>query len=90
MSKFLRVRFRFFLSLEMSELKCRLKCPYSCFSFHFCFLVIVVLVDAYVVCIVSGCCNPSSSALHYVVLESLYRCIDAILNAGESASSFVS
>ena len=30
-------------SCEISTV-CRLKCPYSCFSPHFCFLVIIVLL----------------------------------------------
>ena len=30
-----------------------LKCPYSCFSFHFCFLVIVVLL---ILMLSVGCC----------------------------------
>ena len=58
-----------------------MKCSYSFFSSHFCFL------DACVVCIVSGGCNQTSSALLYVVFESLYRCIDTFLNAGQFPSS---
>ena len=45
-------------------------------------------VDTCVVCIVSGDHNQSFSVLFYVVILSLYRCIDAILNAGKSSSSF--
>ena len=39
-----------------------------------------------VVSIVSGGSNQSSSALFYVVLESLYRCVHAVFNAGKSSS----
>ena len=73
-------------SCEMS-LVCCLKCPYSCFSFHFYFPVIFS-VDPCVVSIVSGDCNQSSSVLFYLVFQSLYRCINAILNNGKSSSSF--
>ena len=47
-------------------------------------------VEACNVWIVSGDCNQSSSALFYVVVKSLYRSIDAILNVGKSSSSFFS
>ena len=54
------------------------------FSGYFC------SVDACVVCIVSGHCNRSSSAFLNGVFEFLYRCIDAIINAGEPSSYFFS
>ena len=44
--------------------------------------------DPRVVSIVSGSCNQSSSALFYVVFKSLYRCINAVFNAGKSSSYF--
>ena len=44
----------------------------------------------YVVHAVSGHCNYSFFALSFLVSESLYRCINAILNAGEFSSSFFS
>ena len=56
-------------SREIS-LMCRLKCPYSCFSFHFSFLVIFDLLMLGVVCIVSCHCNQSSFVLFYVVFSS--------------------
>ena len=54
------------------------------FSCYFCSVV------ACVVCIVFVRSNQSSSVLFYVVFQLLYRCFDAILNAGESSSSFFS
>ena len=47
-------------------------------------------VDAFAVCVFSGCRSLSFIALFYVFLESSYRCIHAILNIGESSSSFFS
>ena len=41
----------------------RLKRPWSCFSSHFCFLSISVLLVYHVVSFVSGDCNQASSAL---------------------------
>ena len=43
-----------------------------------------------VVIIVSGGCNQSSSTLFYIVFWSLYRCVNAVFNAGKSASSVFS
>ena len=71
------------LSLEMS-IQSLLFFPIFLLSGYFC------SIDPCVVCIVSGDCNQSSSALFYVVFSSLYRCIDVILNAGKSSSSFFS
>ena len=53
------------------------------FSGYFC------SVDACVVCIVSDGCNQSSSSLVYVIFESLYQCIDAIKNDGDSFFFFL-
>ena len=50
----------------------RLKRPKSCFSSHFCFLVIVILFVHHVVSIVSDGHNQSTFVLFYVILESLY------------------
>ena len=66
---------------------CRLKCPYSCSSFIFIFLLFCSF-DAY--SIVSGGGNQCSSALFYVVVLLFYRCIDVIFNAGKSFSFFSS
>ena len=66
---------------------CRLKYPYSYFFFLLLFHNYYCSVDTYVV---SGRCNLSFLALFYVVFKSSYRCIDAILDAGESSSSFFS
>ena len=65
----------------------RLKYSYSCFSSHFCFLVIFSSLDLLVVCIVSGSCDQSSSMLFSVIFELLYRCINVIFNTGKSSSS---
>ena len=53
-------------SCEIS-LVCHLKCAYSCFSSHFCFLVYFRSVNACVACIISGRCHQSSSELFYVL-----------------------
>ena len=58
------------------------------FSFSFFFSGYFYSVDACFVCIVSGRCNQSSFL--YVVFESLYRYINAILNGSKSPSSFFS
>ena len=62
---------------------CRLKYPYSCFSFHAYFLVIVIslIIVLFLFAVI---------ALFYVVFESSYRCIGPLLNACEPASSFFS
>ena len=61
------------------------------FFFPFLFSGSFCSLDACIVCIVPGGWNQSSSALFfYVVLESFYRFIVAILNAGKSSSSFFS
>ena len=72
------------------SLVCRLKCRYSCFSSHFCFLVIFVplMFVLSVLFLVDLIRLPPR--FFYVVFLSLYRCIDAILNAGKSYSSFFS
>ena len=59
------------------------------FLFPFFFSGYLCSVDACVVCIVPGGCNQSSTELFYVIFKLLYRCIDAMLNAGESPSSFI-
>ena len=41
--------------------------------------------DPRVVSIVSGDCTHSFSALFYVITESLYRCVNAVFNAGKSS-----
>ena len=45
-------------------------------------------IDACIVSVVYGRCNQSFSALFYTIFESLYRCINAIFNAGVASSSF--
>ena len=60
------------------------------FLFPFLFSGYFYSVNACVVYIVSVLCYQSSSALFYVVFCSLNRCIDVILNASESFSSFFS
>ena len=63
---------------------CRLKSPYSCFTFHFCFLVIFVLLIFVVslLILVAVISLPG----HIFILSSS-RCID-VLNADKSSSSF--
>ena len=68
----------------------RLKCPWSCFPSHFCFLVFCHSVMYRVVSIVSDGRNQSSFVFFYVVFESLYRCVKAFLDAGKSSSSLFS
>ena len=74
-----------FFSSEISFV-CRLKCPSG--SFELLFPGNFCSVDDCVVYIVSDGCNQFSIELVDVVFESLYRCINAILNAGESPSFF--
>ena len=66
-------RFPFLSHVQVFSCKillvCRLKCPHSCFSFHFHFLVIFCSVYALVVLIFSSCCNQSSSA-HFFIKSS--------------------
>ena len=59
------------------------------FFFTFFFFSYSYFFDICVVCIVSGRFNLSSSAHFYVDFES-YRCIDAIFNADDFSSAFVS
>ena len=87
--KFLFLRHVQVFSSEMLFIS-RLKRHQSCFSSHFCFLVIVHSVVQRVVSIVSYGCNQSFFVLFSVVLESLYQCINAIFNAGKSSSYFLS
>ena len=74
------------------SLACRLKYPYSSFSFHFFFCFLVV---GGVLCILglfvffSGRCNKSFFALSNVVFESSYPYNDAILNDFKYSSSFL-
>ena len=44
----------------------------------------------HVVRIVLGSCDQSSTALLYVVFETLYQCVNAVFNAGKSSSSISS
>ena len=78
MSKFSRVSFCLFVAWNDHTVVFLLILFYC----YFC------SVDPHVVCIVSSHCNQFSSALFYVIYELLYRCINAILNAGKSSSSF--
>ena len=76
-------------SCEISHV-CHLKQPYHCFFFPFLFSNYFCSVNPRVVCIVSGCCNKTHTALFHVVFESFYRCVKAVFNAGKSSSSFFS
>ena len=53
------------------------------FFFPFLFSGYFCSIDPCVVSTVSGGCNQSSLVIFYVVFESLYRCINAIFNAGK-------
>ena len=71
-----------------------LKYPYSWFSSG-CFLLLLLLLSPYFCCLFL-CCQyyfwslySVFCALLSVVFETLYRCIDAIINAGMSSSSFL-
>ena len=75
-------------SCEMSLIN-RLKHSQSCFFFPFLFFSYCRSVGLRVVSIVSGGCNQSSFAFFYVVFESLYRCINAVFNAGKSSSTLL-
>ena len=80
MSKFSHVRFRLFvvgISIHMR------------FFFHFCFLVIFVLLML-VLCVLFLVAAFSSLFCFFVfvVFELLYRCIDVIFNTFESSSNF--
>ena len=65
-------------SCEISHV-CRLKCLYSCFSSHFCFLVIFVLFILALSVI---------SFHRQFFMYSSSRCVDAILIPGKSSFSF--
>ena len=67
---------------------CCLKYLWNCFSSHFCFLGIVVLLILVLCLFFSGRCKQSFFTFFQVVFELLYRCIDAIFSAGECSSSF--
>ena len=75
-------------SCEIS-LVCCLKYPYKCFSSQFLFSYysysVVCLFLFFLVTVIS-----LSLLFFNVVFDSLYRCIEAILNAGMSSSSFFS
>ena len=58
------------------------------FFFPFLFSGYCHSVGVRVVSVVSGGCNQSSFVLFYVVLESLYRYVNAVFNAVKSSSSF--
>ena len=66
-------------------LDCRLIDPSTCFSSHFCFLVILVCCFCFLYCLwwMQSVCLCA----FYIVFEPLYRCIDAFLNVGMSSSS---
>ena len=63
------------------------KPPIEWFSFPFLFPSYYHSVVHRVLSIVSGGCNESSFAFLYIVFESLYRCINAVFNAGKFSSS---
>ena len=70
-------------------LVCRLKQPQSCFFLPH-FSGYYRSAAPRVVSIISGGYNHSSSALLYVVFESLYRCVLAVFNIDKSSSTLSS
>ena len=82
-------RFLFFNHVQVfscvKSLVSRLKRPESCFSSHFYLLVIFTLLTllASVLFLVLKISLPS-----HLSIESLYRCVNAILNAGKFSDSF--
>ena len=87
------LRFPFFIHVQVFSceisLICHLKYSYNCFSTHFCFLVILLLIIVWFVSFLVVVISLSL-LFFYVVFESSYRCIDAVFNAGESSSIFFS
>ena len=67
-----------------------LEVSFELFFFPFLFFVYFCSVNDSVVCIAFDGYNQFSSALVFVVFESLYRCINAVLNAAQSSYSFFS
>ena len=87
--RFLFLSYVHFFSCEMSIIS-HLKRPQRCFSSHFCFLVIVVLLVlvlsvSFLVVVISP-----STALFYVVFKSLYRSVNVAFNVGKFSSTFFS
>ena len=77
------------LSCEMLFIS-RLNRPESYLPSHFCFLVIVILFSIVLaVSFLMAVISPPSCFL-YIVFESLYRCINAVHNAGKYSSSVFS
>ena len=77
------------LSCEMLFIS-RLKRPMELFSSPFLFPSCCHSVIYRVVSIVSDGRNQSSFVFFYVVFESLYRCVNAVFDAGKSSSSLFS
>ena len=65
----------------------RLKRP---FPSHFCFLVIIIQLPIVLSVLFRMAVISPRLCFFYVVLESLYRCVNAVFDAGESSSSFFS
>ena len=80
------LRFSFLIHVQVFSCKislaCRLKCPYSCFSSHFCFLVIFGLLTLVLLILSLVAAISLSPRFFYIVFLSLYRDIDVILNTG--------
>ena len=84
------VRFTFHSNVQIFSCEMflsRLKRPLSYFSSHFCFSSFYHSVGHCIVSIVFDGRNQSSSVFLYVDLESLYRCVNTVFNAGKSSSS---
>ena len=85
------LRFPLLIPIQLYPSAClSLEISIELFFFPFLFSGYFCSVDACVDCIVSNHCIQSSFALSYVVFLLLYRCINAILNADKSSSSFFS
>ena len=68
-------------------LVCRLKCPCSCFSYHFCFMAILALLM--LVLSILFLITVINLLLQFL-MKSSSLCIDAIFNVCKSPSSFYS
>ena len=88
---FLFFLFFFFATSKIFRVKCHLLVVWSVHRVDFLPIFVFKLFSFYWCLYYQYClCNQSSSTLFYVVVESLYRCIDAIFNARKSSYSFFS
>ena len=84
------LRFPFLSHVRVLSCEMLFKTPIVLFFFRFllhgyCHSVIYRVVN-----VVSDGCNQSPFVVFYVVFKSLYRCVNAVLDAGKSSSPFFS